>query len=95
MVDFGPLAAEIGLPVCCTPANLNGFRVLAALLHGSQVMGVSQALRRLTEDATHLCSAGRPSRWALVHTLVVHMPYRLSFDEMAELDRVGLINFVS
>jgi len=26
-----------------TPANFNGFRVLAALLHGSQVVGVSQA----------------------------------------------------
>jgi len=29
-----------------TPANFNGFRVLAALLHGSQVVGVSQTLRR-------------------------------------------------
>jgi len=28
------------------PANFNGFRVLAALLHGSQVVGVSQTLRR-------------------------------------------------
>jgi len=31
MVNFGPLAAEIGLPVWRTPANFNGFRVLAAL----------------------------------------------------------------
>ena len=46
MVNFGPLAAEIGLPVWGTPANFNGFRVLAALLHGSQVVGVSQTLRR-------------------------------------------------
>jgi len=37
MVNFGPLAAEICLPVWGTPANFNGFRVLAALLHGSQV----------------------------------------------------------
>jgi len=28
MVNFGPLAAEIGLPVWGTAANLNGFRVL-------------------------------------------------------------------
>ena len=28
MVNFGPLAAEIGLPVWGTPANFNGFRVL-------------------------------------------------------------------
>jgi len=29
-----------------TPANFNGFRVLAALLHGTLVVGVSQTLRR-------------------------------------------------
>jgi len=46
MVNFNPLAAEIGLPVWGTPANFNGFRVLAALLLSSQVMGVSQTLRR-------------------------------------------------
>jgi len=34
MVNLGPLAAEIGLPVLGTPANFNGFRILAALLHG-------------------------------------------------------------
>jgi len=32
MVNFGPLAPEIGLPVWGTPANSNGFRVLASLL---------------------------------------------------------------
>jgi len=46
VVNFGPLAAEIGLPVCGTPANFNGFRVLAALLHGSEVVSVRQTLRR-------------------------------------------------
>jgi len=45
MVNLGPLAAEIGLQVWGTPANFNGLRVLAALLHGSQVLGVSQSLR--------------------------------------------------
>jgi len=45
MLNFGPLADEIGLQVWGTPANLNGFRLLAALLHGSQVVGVSQTLR--------------------------------------------------
>jgi len=34
MVNFGPLAAEIDPVVWDTPANFNGFRVLAALLHG-------------------------------------------------------------
>ena len=37
VVNFDLLAAVIGLPVSCTPANFNGFRVLAELLHGSQV----------------------------------------------------------
>jgi len=46
MVNFGPLAAQIGLPVLGTPANFNGFRVLAELLHGSQVVDVSQTLHR-------------------------------------------------
>ena len=38
MVNFGPLAAEIDPVVWGTPANFNGFRVLSALLHGSQVL---------------------------------------------------------
>ena len=46
MVNFGPLAAEIVSLVWGTPANFNGFRVLAALLHGTPVVGVSQTLRR-------------------------------------------------
>jgi len=46
MVNFGLLAAEIGPIVWVTPANFNGFRVLAALLHGTAVLGVSQTLRR-------------------------------------------------
>jgi len=46
MVNFGPLAAEIDPVVCGTPANFNGFRGLTALLHGSQVVSVSQNLRR-------------------------------------------------
>ena len=45
MVNFGPLAAEYGSLVWGTPANFDGFSVLAALLHGTLV-GVSQTLRR-------------------------------------------------
>ena len=37
-----------------TPGNFNGFRVLAALLHGTLVVGVSQTLRRRTEGATYV-----------------------------------------
>jgi len=45
-VNFGLLAAEIGPVVWGTPANFNGFRVLASLLHGTVVLGVSETLRR-------------------------------------------------
>jgi len=58
MVNFGPLAAEIGSGVWGTPANFNGFRVLASLLHGTLVMGVSQTLRRWTEGATYILQGG-------------------------------------
>jgi len=54
MVNFGPLAAEIGLLVWDTPANFNGFCVLAALLHGTLLVGVSQTLRRWAEGATYI-----------------------------------------
>ena len=43
--NFGPLAAEIVSLVWGTPANFNGFRVLAVLLHRTLVVGVSQTLR--------------------------------------------------
>jgi len=68
MVNFGPLVAEIDLVVWDTPANFNGFHVLAALLHCAPAVGISQtaALNR----GRHLYSAGWPSRWALAHILV-------------------------
>jgi len=46
MVNFGLVAAEIRWRVWGTPSNFNGFRVLAALLHGTLVVGVSQTLWR-------------------------------------------------
>ena len=46
MVNFGPLAAEIVSLVWGTPANFIRFRVLAALLLGTPVVGVSETLRR-------------------------------------------------
>jgi len=54
MVNVGPLTAEIGSGVWSTPGNFNGFRFLAALLHGCQVVSVRQTLRRWTEGATYL-----------------------------------------
>jgi len=58
MVNFGPLAAEICWRVWGTPANFNGFRVLAALLHGIPVLGVSQNFAALTEGATYIRQGG-------------------------------------
>jgi len=46
IVNFGPLTADIGSGVWGTSANFNGFRILAALLHSSQVVSISQTLRR-------------------------------------------------
>ena len=47
MLNIGPLTAEIFWRVLGTLANFNGFGVLAALLHGSQVVtDVSQTLQR-------------------------------------------------
>ena len=69
MVNFSIVAAEMLSLVWGTPANFNGFRVLAALLHDTPVLGVSQtaALNR----GCHLYSTGRPSRWASAHILVI------------------------
>jgi len=44
MANVGILAAVIDSVVWVTPANLNWFHVLAALLHGTVVVGVSQTL---------------------------------------------------
>jgi len=75
--ELRPTSAEIGPVVWGTPSNVNGFRVLAALLHGTPVVGVSQtvALNR----RRHLYSAGRRSRWASTHILVCFCCVRFSF----------------
>jgi len=73
MVNFGPLlAAEIDWRVWGSPSYLNEYRVLAALLHGRQVVGITQtASLNALFIMRHLRSAGRPSRWALTHILVL------------------------
>jgi len=58
MVNFDPLAAEIRWRIWGTQANFNGFRVLAALLRGTLVVGVSQTLRRGTEGASYIRQGG-------------------------------------
>jgi len=46
MVNFGPRAAEIGSGFWGSPADVNGLHILAALLRGTLVVGVSQTLWR-------------------------------------------------
>jgi len=58
MVNFCPLTAEICWRVWGTPANFNWFHVLAALLHGTLVVGVRQTLRRWTEGASYIQQGG-------------------------------------
>jgi len=58
MVNFDSLAAQIVSLVWGTHTNFNGFRVLAALLHGTPVVGISQTLRRWTEGATCIRQCG-------------------------------------
>jgi len=59
MVNFDPLAAEIVSGVWGTPATFNGFRTVFS----SGRQPTFAALNR----GRHLCSTGRPSRWALAH----------------------------
>ena len=59
MVNFGPLAAEIVSLVWGTPANFNGFGVLAALLHGILVVGVSQTFKMQVLNAVCLLFTAR------------------------------------
>ena len=69
-VNFGPLAAEIGLPVWGTPADFNGFLDLAALLHGSQVVSA-----RLGPD--HIVLDGDPAPLSHRGTVPIFGPYLL------------------
>jgi len=58
MVNFGLLTAEIRWRFWGTPSNFNAFRVFAALLHGTLVLGVGHTLRRWTESATYIRHGG-------------------------------------
>ena len=69
MVNFGLLAAEICWRVWGTPANFNGFRVLAVLLHGLQwwasakLCGVEQRASPMFDRATITLGIGPHSSY--------------------------------
>jgi len=67
MVNFGPLAAEVDPVVWGTPANFNGFRVLALQRYCTASSSGRQPNFAALNRGRHLCSARRPSRWALAH----------------------------
>jgi len=67
MVYFAPLAAEINLVVWGITPNFNEFRVLAALLHGTPVVGVSQTLS-VEQRAPPMF--GRATTLGIAHILV-------------------------
>jgi len=78
MVNFESLAAEIVSLVWGTPGNFNGFCVLAVLLQGTLVVGVSQTFPAWNRGR-HLYSTGRPSRWALAHIFSQSLDRRCFF----------------
>jgi len=61
--QYGGLRPTNGLEFGAPPANFNGFCILAALLHGTVVVGVSQTLRRWTEGATYIRKGGNHGHW--------------------------------
>ena len=69
MVNFGPLTAEICWRVWGTPVNFNGFCLLQRYCTASS--SVRQTNFAALNRGRHLYSAGRPSRWALAHILVL------------------------
>ena len=62
---------NFGLLVWGSPANFHGFRILAVLLHSIVVGGGCKPNFVALNRGRHLYSAGRPSRWALAHILVL------------------------
>ena len=67
VMNFGPLMAEIGSGVWDTPANFNGFCVLAALLHSS---GLQIGLFDVISDVNKEIVACKGSCWSLMMSVL-------------------------
>jgi len=78
MVNFGTLTAEICWRVWGTPANFHGFRVLAALLHGTPVVestelcGVEQSAPPIFGRAAITLVIGPYSSWCWILYLILY-----------------------
>ena len=73
---IGPLAAEIGLPVWGTPCKFQRLSRLGSVT-ARQSTSERQPNFAALNRGRHLCSAGRPSRWALAHisSLLLFSPH--------------------
>jgi len=71
MVNFGLLAAEIVSLVWGTPANFNGLASWQRYYTDPSI-GHQPNFAALNKER-HLYSAGRPTRWASAHILVMHL----------------------
>ena len=69
IVNFGPLVAEIGLPVCGTPSKFQRLLRLGSVTARQSSSGRQPNFAALNRGR-YLCLAGRPSRWPLAHILV-------------------------
>ena len=79
IVNFHPLAAEVRWRVWDTPGNFNGFCILAALLHGTLVVGVSQTLWRWTGGAIYIRQSGHSFVSFFISRLQQSICSKLSF----------------
>ena len=94
MVNFGLLTAEICWWVWGTVANFNSFCILAVLLHGTLVLGVSQTLRRWTNGATYIQQGGHQV-WHWPTFLVDNNFKCTQFDKIWWLYSVGVVGNIA
>ena len=76
MVNFGALAAEIGSRVWTTPANVNGFRILALLLQRRRSLEANKSVWRSPElvHAIYIFGALAPNGILPIHVQVLRSP---------------------
>jgi len=90
VVNFGPLAAEIVLLVWGTPPNFNRVWRLGSITARHSSSGCQPNFAGLNRGH-HLYSAGRPSRWALAHILVIiYYEYRTKYTHKAHKKKLEI-----
>jgi len=94
VANFSPSSAEIGSGVCGTPANFNGFRILAALLHATLAVGVRQTLWRWTDGTTYIRQGGHHVghwlRMLILQNLISRFENKNSWDLVKNSSCIGI-----